>query len=157
MFDSVVNVLLGDAIQVMSGVIIRDGNRLRATLESTINSTPCITLGDKLRHGYSQTALVELNAGRLSLDQAIRLETGGPLGPIAIDEIIVEGVFVLPEGPIVQIQSLGQETSYLLRPGDQLWDGDVVSISFEEVIFKQSVNDPTALKPFREVVKRLEP
>ena len=66
-------------------------------------------------------------------------------------------MFVLPEGPIVQIQSLGQETSYLLRPGDQLWDGDVVSISFEEVIFKQSVNDPTALKPFREVVKRLEP
>jgi hypothetical protein len=80
----------------------------------------------------------------------------GPAGML-IDEIAVEGVFILPDGPVAQIQSVGQGTSFLLRPGDQLWDGDVVSISFREVVFKQSVDDPTALKPFREVVKRLEP
>jgi hypothetical protein len=79
----------------------------------------------------------------------------GPAG-LLIDEISIEGVFVLPDGPVAQIQSVGQETSFLLRPGDQLWDGDVVSIGFDEVVFKQSVNDPTALKPFREVVKKLE-
>jgi hypothetical protein len=78
-------------------------------------------------------------------------------GGLLIDEIEVEGIFILPEGPVAQIQSSSQETSFLLRPGDQLWDGDVVSINLGEVVFKQSVNDPTALKPFREVTKRLNP
>ncbi|MEE8523318.1 MAG: hypothetical protein V3T72_05250 [Thermoanaerobaculia bacterium] len=80
----------------------------------------------------------------------------GPAG-LLIDEIAVEGVFILPEGPVAQVQSASQETSFLLRPGDQLWDGDVVRITLEEVVFKQTLNDPTALKPFREVVKRLTP
>jgi len=80
----------------------------------------------------------------------------GPAG-LLIDEIEVEGVFILDDGPVVQVESASQETSFLLRPGDQLWDGDVISIDLEEVVFKQSVNDPTALKPFREVVKRLNP
>lgn len=78
----------------------------------------------------------------------------GPPG-LLIDEIEIQGIFILPEGPVAQIQSSSQETSFLLRPGDQLWDGDVVRITLDEVVFKQSVNDPTALKPFREVVKRL--
>ncbi len=78
----------------------------------------------------------------------------GPPG-LLIDEIEIQGIFILPEGPVVQVQSTSQETSFLLRPGDQLWDGDVVRITLDEVVFKQSVNDPTALKPFREVVKRM--
>ena len=78
----------------------------------------------------------------------------GPAG-LLIDELAVEGVFVLDDGPVVQVQSAAQETSFLLRVGDQLWDGDVIRITLDEVVFKQSVNDPTALKPFREVVKEL--
>lgn len=76
---------------------------------------------------------------------------------LLIDEIVVEGVFQLADGPVAQVQSAREETSYLLRPGDELWDGDVISITLEEVVFKQVVDDPTALKPFREVVKRLNP
>ncbi len=76
---------------------------------------------------------------------------------LLIDEILVEGVFELPDGPVAQVQSAREETSYLLRPGDQLWDGDVISITLDEVVFKQVVDDPTALKPFREVKKRLNP
>lgn len=78
----------------------------------------------------------------------------GPAG-LLIDEISLEGIFVLDGGPVVQVQSASQETSFLLRVGDQLWDGDVIRITLQEVAFKQSVNDPTALKPFREVVKQL--
>ena len=76
---------------------------------------------------------------------------------LLIDEIVVEGIYELPDGPVAQIQAANQETSFLLRPGDQLWDGDVVSITLEEVVFKQTVDDPTALRPFRDVVKRLNP
>ena len=76
---------------------------------------------------------------------------------LLIDEIVIEGVFELESGPVAQVQSAREETSYLLRPGDQLWDGDVISINLQEVVFKQVVDDPTALRPFREVVKRLNP
>lgn len=76
---------------------------------------------------------------------------------LLIDELEIQGVFELPEGPVAQVMSASHETSYLLRPGDELWDGDVVSITLEEVVFKQVVTDTTALKPFQLVVKRLNP
>ncbi|MCG8461664.1 MAG: pilus assembly protein PilP [Holophagales bacterium] len=76
---------------------------------------------------------------------------------LLIEELRVEGIFVLDQGPVAQVKAASQETSFLLRPGDGLWDGDVVRIDLEEVVFKQSVNDPTSLKPFREVTKRLNP
>ena len=58
---------------------------------------------------------------------------------------------------MAQVVAANQKKSYLLREGDQLYDGDVVSINRSEVVFKQIVQDPTALKPFREVVKSLNP
>ena len=76
---------------------------------------------------------------------------------LLIDEVEIEGIFITESGPVAQIKATSDETSYLLRPGDELWDGDVISITLEDVTFKQTVNDPTALKPFREVVKRLNP
>lgn len=74
---------------------------------------------------------------------------------LLIDEVILTGIFRTPDGPVAQVQSAENEKSYLLKEGDQLYDGDVVRITDNEVIFKQIVQDPTALKPFREVVKTL--
>ncbi len=76
---------------------------------------------------------------------------------LLISEIDLTGIFVLPDGPVAQIQSASLDKSYLLRVGDRLYDGSVVSISRNEVTFRQIVDDPTALKPFREVVKKLNP
>lgn len=76
---------------------------------------------------------------------------------LLIDEIDLTGVFVMPEGPVAQVVSPEQDRSYLLREGDQLYDGDVVRISQDSVVFKQILDDPTALKPFREVQKQLNP
>jgi hypothetical protein len=76
---------------------------------------------------------------------------------LMIDEIDLKGVWRTPKGYVAQITSVNQKKSYLLREGDQLYDGDVVSIGKTEVVFKQIVQDPTALKPFREVVKSLVP
>jgi hypothetical protein len=76
---------------------------------------------------------------------------------LLIDEIDITGIFITADGPIIQVQSSDREQSYLLRVGDQLYDGDVIGISGNEAIFKQIVDDPTALKPFREVVKKLNP
>ncbi|MEL7061141.1 MAG: hypothetical protein AAGN46_14060 [Acidobacteriota bacterium] len=76
---------------------------------------------------------------------------------LLIDDLTIDGVFIQPEGPVAQVRAASEDTSFLLRPGDQLWDGDVVRIESDAIIFKQEVDDPTALKPFREVVKRINP
>ena len=72
---------------------------------------------------------------------------------LLIDEIQLLGIWRTPRGYVAQIRASNK--SYLLREGDQLFDGDVVTIQKNEVVFKQQVQDPTALKPFREVVKNL--
>lgn len=76
---------------------------------------------------------------------------------LLIDEILITGIIRTPQGYVAQAQSAEQEKAYLLREGDQLYDGDVVRITPNEMVFKQIVQDPTALKPFREVVKTLNP
>lgn len=76
---------------------------------------------------------------------------------LLIDEVDLTGIFVLPDGPVAQVQAADQDKSFLLRVGDRLYDGNVVSISRGEVVFRQEVDDPAALKPFREVVKKLNP
>jgi hypothetical protein len=76
---------------------------------------------------------------------------------LLIDEIDLTGIFRTSRGFVAQVVAANQKKSYLLKEGDQLYDGDVVSINKNEVVFKQVVQDPTALKPFREVVKSLNP
>lgn len=76
---------------------------------------------------------------------------------LLIDEIDLTGIFRTSRGFVAQVVAANQKKSYLLKEGDQLYDGDVVSINHNEVVFKQIVQDPTALKPFREVVKSLTP
>lgn len=76
---------------------------------------------------------------------------------LLIDELTLTGIFNTAKGLVAQVQVSAKEKSELLRVGDQLYDGDVVRITSGEVVFKQIVNDPTALKPFREVVKKLNP
>ena len=80
-----------------------------------------------------------------------------PRAGTRIGEVDLTGVFILPEGPVAQVQTSDRDRSYLLRAGDQLYDGNVVSVSLQEVVFRQVLDDPTALTPFREVVKRLNP
>ena len=86
---------------------------------------------------------------------------GGPrpdgIPGLMIDEIELTGIFRTSKGYTAQVKPRNQTRSYLLKEGDQLYDGDVVSIQRNEVVFKQIVQDPTALKPFREVVKTLNP
>ena len=76
---------------------------------------------------------------------------------LLIDEIDLTGIYKTIQGYVAQVTASNKEKSYLLKEGDQLFDGDVVSITRGEVVFKQIVNDPTVIKPFREVVKKLSP
>lgn len=94
----------------------------------------------------------------------VRSDSAADRGPrpdgipgLLIGELELTGVFVLPEGPVAQVQTSDRDRSYLLRSGDSLFDGDVMSVSLGEIVFRQILDDPTALTPFKEVVKRLNP
>lgn len=76
---------------------------------------------------------------------------------LLIDEITVRGVFRTAKGYVAQISAQNQRKSFLLREGEQVFDGDVLRIEKNRVVFRQIVNDPTVIKPFREVVKVLNP
>jgi len=76
---------------------------------------------------------------------------------LLIDELDLTGIWRTGKGFVAQISATNQKKTYLLKEGDQLYDGDVVSINKKEIVFKQIVQDPTALKPYREVVKSLNP
>lgn len=76
---------------------------------------------------------------------------------LLIDEVNLIGIWETPRGFLAQVQSADKQKSYSLHEGERLFDGEVVSISENEVVFRQKVEDPTALKPFRERVKVLNP
>lgn len=76
---------------------------------------------------------------------------------LLIDEVNLIGIIKTPSGYIAQVQAADRQKSFLLHEGEELFDGEVVSIATNEVVFKQIVRDPTAVKPFRERVKVLNP
>lgn len=76
---------------------------------------------------------------------------------LLIDEVTLIGIVKTPRGYVAQVQAADRQKSYLLHEGEELYDGEVVSIDSNEVVFRQIVRDPTAVKPFRERVKVLNP
>jgi hypothetical protein len=73
---------------------------------------------------------------------------------IAIDEVIVQGIWKTRAGFVAQIRG-SDNKSYLLRPGDLLYDGEVTRVGTNEVTFRQNLSDPQSVKPFRDVTKQL--
>ena len=73
---------------------------------------------------------------------------------IAIDDLIVHGIWKTRSGFVAQIRATDNK-SYLIRSGDLLYDGEVTRVGPNEVSFRQNLNDPQSVKPFREVTKQL--
>lgn len=84
---------------------------------------------------------------------------GGPQRPpgiagISIDDLVVHGIWKTKAGYVAQIRATDNK-SYLIRAGDLLYDGEVTRVGPNEVQFRQNLNDPQSVKPFREVTKQL--
>jgi hypothetical protein len=73
---------------------------------------------------------------------------------IAIDDLVVHGIWKTRAGYVAQIRATDNK-SYLVRAGDLLYDGEVIRVGPNEVAFRQNINDPQSVKPFREVTKQL--
>lgn len=73
---------------------------------------------------------------------------------VSVDDIVLQGIWRTQAGYVAQIRGTDNR-SYLLRSGDLLWDGEVTRIGPNEVTFRQNLNDPQSVKPFRDVTKQL--
>jgi type IV pilus assembly protein PilP len=85
-----------------------------------------------------------------------RTRGGRPLGVagMSVDDIVIYGIWKTRSGYIAQVRATDNK-SYLIRPGDLLYDGEVTRVGPNEVVFRQNINDPQSVKPFREVTKQL--
>ncbi|HEY3171864.1 MAG TPA: hypothetical protein VGK86_04720 [Thermoanaerobaculia bacterium] len=73
---------------------------------------------------------------------------------MSIDDIAIYGIWKTRSGYVAQVRATDNK-SYLIRPGDLLYDGEVTRVGPNEVVFRQNINDPQSVKPFREVTKQL--
>ncbi len=73
-----------------------------------------------------------------------------------VDEVDLAGVVRTKQSLVAMIAGPDNK-GYLLRVGDKVFDGEVVRITQQSIVFRQEVNDPTRIERFREVVKELSP
>jgi type IV pilus assembly protein PilP len=95
-----------------------------------------------------------------SLIEKVDLQQQGPrptgIAGMMISEVDLVGIVDDPEGDLAFFNG-SDNRGYFLRVGEKLYDGQIVRIDPKggRVVFRQEVNDPRLIKPFREVVKEL--
>ena len=96
-----------------------------------------------------------------SLFEEIRRQKGQrPRGikGMSVSEVDLVGIVRNPEGDIAFFNG-SDNKGYFLRVGDELFDGRLIAINPDagSVTFRQQVDDPRQIKPYRDVMKRLVP
>jgi len=75
-----------------------------------------------------------------------------------IDEIDLNGIVQDASGGDVAYFTGSDAKGYFVRVGDQVYDGSVIAIDpiRGAVTFRQEIDDPRRIKPYRDVVRTLE-
>ena len=75
-----------------------------------------------------------------------------------VNEIDLRGIATDIRGNPVAMFRGSDNRGYTLRVGDIVYDGRVISIDPRRgmVVFRQQVDDPRRIKPYRDVIKRLQ-
>ncbi len=76
------------------------------------------------------------------------------LAGLAVAEVTLRGTMTSRDGFVAMVRGVDQKT-YIVRTGDTLLDGVVQSISLDDMVIVQEVNDPLSLESQREVRKFL--
>ena len=76
------------------------------------------------------------------------------LGGIAVSELTLKGTMQSREGYVALVQGPDLKT-YIVKPGDKLYDGTIRAITVNGMVIMQDVNDPLSLEKQREVRKVL--
>ena len=73
-----------------------------------------------------------------------------------IQEVSLRGIVKTVDGYIAMIQGTDNK-SYFARTGEKLYDGNIMNIDDEKVVFRQEINDPLRIEKFQQVAKTLHP
>jgi hypothetical protein len=85
----------------------------------------------------------------------------GPRPPgiagMLVGEVDLTGIVKDPQGGNIALFMGSDNKGYFLRSGDEVYDGTVLAVDpvAGAVTFRQQVDDPRLIKPYRDVVKRL--
>ncbi len=99
----------------------------------------------------------------LSLYEEVRVKRMGPrlkgIRGMLVTEIDLVGIVQDASGGDVAFFTGSDNKGYFLRVGDQVYDGTIIGVDPRtgSVTFRQQVDDPRLIKPYRDVVKRLTP
>ncbi len=76
-----------------------------------------------------------------------------------VAEVGLSGIVRDPKGGNLAVFTGTDNKGYFLRVGDEVYDGTLIAIdpAAGAVTFRQQVDDPRLIKPYRDVVKRLVP
>ncbi len=96
------------------------------------------------------------------VNPVVRVSGGGGGGPVCstgkrclmISEMVLRGV-VKTQGGMIAVVSNAANRAYFLKENDPVFNGMVVKITGDSVIFKESVVDNLGRESSREVVKRV--
>ncbi len=84
---------------------------------------------------------------------------------MAINEIVIQGIIKSRKRGYEALVLGSDNKIYWIKPGDELFDGRVLSIGVsvdkktgkqvEKVVFRQDIDDPSQLLPYRDITKYL--
>src|SRR5262249_45075896 len=94
-----------------------------------------------------------LRSGSDSQRQTLGARPAGLAGLLA-SEVSLKGTIQSPNGYVGLLLGSDNKT-YIVKPGDKLFDGTVRTISANAMVILQQVNDPLSLQKEREVRKVL--
>jgi len=91
------------------------------------------------------------------VDNRARERLAGMRG-MYIDEIDLNGIVEDPAGGDVAYFTGSDNKGYFMRVGDRVYDGAIIAIDPVRgaVTFRQEIDDPRRIKPYRDVVRTLE-
>lgn len=98
-----------------------------------------------------------------SLYESVGLAKKGPrprgVAGMLIAEVSLVGIVQDPAGGSVAFFTGTDNKGYFLRVGDEVYDGTLIAVDPKQgnATFRQQVDDPRLIKPYRDVVKRLVP
>lgn len=95
----------------------------------------------------------------ISLLSGIKSKTQTPTGQITVADAKVVGITRNKDGYVAIIMGSDKKARFA-RPGFKLYDGEVIAIEADRVIFRQDLTEDTLAAPglkSKEVVKRLHP
>ena len=73
---------------------------------------------------------------------------------LVVDQVVLKGIVKTPQGMIAMVENPSQK-QYNLREKDPVYNGQVVKITQDSVIFRETVTDNMGKQTTREVVKKV--